>query len=762
MKIDETTVEAVSSEEFKNIAFRVDQKMAQIIFRDKLYSAEGKLRVIAQEYMANARDAHRAAGKSDTPIDVTLPSSLSPEFVVRDYGNGIPKNVVEDIFVVYGASTKKKSNLENGGYGIGAKCAFSYVNAFSVTTTVQGTRYIYAASIDSDGMNQFTLMDTGPATGPDGTEIRVPIKSSDISMFNVWVKEITHYWTPRPNFTNGEVSYRTTTPELTGDRWELYRGTSPCAYRVIHPGVTVVVDDIPYIVTSDQARAIDDVGKDADDNLLPNAGLFDRLFRLLVRTNRCLIMHFRGGEVVIPPQRETIDLTARTKEALTEAVDRFTKYAVDTAMEQVAAAVSPLERVALSLKDTIELEIARTFPGVIHDNCNLAGKEFNVEDAGFRLYTARFSRNIFRDLHQKASTSLKHMVEPNHGQRIVVDMKGRKMSEGDLKRLIRSECRLEAGNLFIVAIYDMAAFKTVTGVDIDTLDRVARYESCERDDKPRLPRRGCGGYFFIREMTASFSHYSGDISVENNRRKVDELPTGAIFIDMTKNDKFYKGKPITDSELGQLMLLYGYLTKDGGLYAPPVYGWEERFEDEHSPSDYRFLEDAILEAIEAAVELPDHRKTKLALNGAHAYKVSAKWPSMGSTDWVDTLCKRLGYNDLFASLLTHVIKLENSEKGESMKESRKMVEKLWKLIDPETVVAIDEALEAAVRRLYDARTEFMGWAYSNPLMPVFLSLQSQDVNVYARENGHEGRLSFADLICESLKDHKPINPMFKA
>ena len=746
MKIDESTVQAVSSEEFKTLAFRVDQKMAQIIFRDKLYSAEGKIRVIVQEYMANARDAHRVAGKSDTPIDVTLPTNLAPEFIVRDYGNGIPPNIIEDIFVVYGASTKKNSNLENGGYGIGAKCAFSYVNAFSVTTTVSGVRYIYAASIDSDGMNQFTLLDSGPATGPDGTEVRVPIKASDISQLRGWVAEVTHAWSPRPNITNGTLEYRHAENESSGERWELYHQCSPFAYRMFFKGITVTVDDIPYTMTSDQSRAI--------------GGTVQILYNLLVERMKCLVMHFRVGEVTIPPQRESIDITPRTKNAITAAVDKFIQTQIDLALNRLKVAVTQLEKVALALDESFELQVARSIPGVFRDDVATAGRAFHTADAGIRVYEARFNEKVFRDFTEMATTSLAKLAKPRVTNKFVVDTKGKKMSPSEIKRLIRSECDISYGDVFIVAIHDMAAFAKNVEVDHKVLAQVGGYETCERDVVPAGPRARLGGHFFVKEYTVRFSEYDGKPHVESKRTKMEELPS-KLFVDVENGQPLYQGKPITLDRLCELALLHNFLKNKGQLYTEYLYGWEDRFNGAFKPSDHVFLEDALVDEIENVLDLSADDMRKMAMESHYRYKTSPTWPALSRTDWVDSLCTKLGYNTDFCNMLQRVICLEEMTTEEDS-EKRKYIEKICGLIDDDTRKSLDTAFTEAIKQLYDVRDEFAAVAFSTPVTPILLASLSSHHSFYIRKDGERVALSTEEVLLDNLKNHKPINPMFKA
>jgi len=156
------------------------------------------LRTAVQEYLCNARDAHREVGKDDVPITVSVPSSLSPNFSVRDYGPGISPERMNEVFLYLGESTKRDSNLQTGGFGVGAKIGWAYVDSFTIITIVDGTKFTYLAYLGEDGIGRLTLVSAEESDEPQGTEIVFPIRSEDIWKVEDYVKEITCLWNPRP------------------------------------------------------------------------------------------------------------------------------------------------------------------------------------------------------------------------------------------------------------------------------------------------------------------------------------------------------------------------------------------------------------------------------------------------------------------------------------------------------------------------------------------------------------------------------------
>lgn len=167
------------------------------ILRSKTY--KNPQRIICQEYMCNARDAHREIGKEDVPIVVHLPTIFEPVLKIQDFGPGISPERMEFVFIQYGCSTKRYSQKETGGFGIGAKSAWSYSDTFNISTIVDGKKYMYICPDSGD----LTLVgDPQPTTEDNGTTIIIDIKRDDISTIHMWAYLTSEYWDVKPIFIN--------------------------------------------------------------------------------------------------------------------------------------------------------------------------------------------------------------------------------------------------------------------------------------------------------------------------------------------------------------------------------------------------------------------------------------------------------------------------------------------------------------------------------------------------------------------------------
>ena len=80
---------------------------------------------ILREYSSNAIDSHVRAKKS-APILITTPTRENDyKLTVQDFGVGMSKDEIANVYSRYGLSTKGASNDEIGGFGLGCKSALA-------------------------------------------------------------------------------------------------------------------------------------------------------------------------------------------------------------------------------------------------------------------------------------------------------------------------------------------------------------------------------------------------------------------------------------------------------------------------------------------------------------------------------------------------------------------------------------------------------------------------------------------------------------
>jgi hypothetical protein len=155
-----------------------------VLFRaliDTMYS--DKIGSIMRELWTNAWDSHVEAGKADIPFKVSLPTILTPELTIRDFGVSMTEQVIDEIFGTIGSSTKRESNDVAGKFGVGSKSPYSYTDAYTVTCYLDGEVRVYAIFINEADEPDYALMARGPTDEPDGVAVSFAVHEKDFRDF---------------------------------------------------------------------------------------------------------------------------------------------------------------------------------------------------------------------------------------------------------------------------------------------------------------------------------------------------------------------------------------------------------------------------------------------------------------------------------------------------------------------------------------------------------------------------------------------------
>ncbi|MDC6350723.1 hypothetical protein PP178_04100 [Zeaxanthinibacter sp. PT1] len=135
---------------------------------------------IVREIVSNGFDAHQELGVSDDVlVEMKDPCDLTGEagfIAIRDFGTGIDEWRMENVYCSYGESTKRDTNEEIGGFGVGGKSPLAYASSYQLTTWVDGHEYQYIIYESKDG-NIPDLVHKTPSTERRGTEVRIAIKT---------------------------------------------------------------------------------------------------------------------------------------------------------------------------------------------------------------------------------------------------------------------------------------------------------------------------------------------------------------------------------------------------------------------------------------------------------------------------------------------------------------------------------------------------------------------------------------------------------
>ena len=187
--VEDKTRYDVESFGSKSISMEIDASNTGILFSilsENLYSdIYGS---IIRELVSNAWDANKEAGNGNKPVYVHFNGSTetdSAHISIVDCGPGISEDRVEKIYGKYLASTKRDTNEQIGGWGLGSKTPLAYNDYFQISTVCDGKKYIY---IMRKGISNtiLELLHTSNTDEANGTQIKIYMKEEDdlLDFFN--------------------------------------------------------------------------------------------------------------------------------------------------------------------------------------------------------------------------------------------------------------------------------------------------------------------------------------------------------------------------------------------------------------------------------------------------------------------------------------------------------------------------------------------------------------------------------------------------
>jgi hypothetical protein len=286
---------------------KMDEESIRVMLeqsRDGFYS--NKELAPIREYSTNARDAHVESNCHSRPIEVTLPSQLSPELRIRDFGKGLSFERLCDVYFHYWKSTKRGSNDTNGCLGIGSKSAMAYCDAYTVISICNGEKIV--ATGQKNGYADVIFRGQKDNSEVDGIEIVIPIQQKDIAKFIHEAMEFFKYWDIRPVFHNIEedtlkesFNIMDTKPFLSGEGWAI----RPSGYG--NSESKAIMGFVPYSIDWEQVK--NSIPPEINQKI---HGIFDFLQENLTT------LYFSNGTLSFTPNRESLQYNEPTVKALSE------------------------------------------------------------------------------------------------------------------------------------------------------------------------------------------------------------------------------------------------------------------------------------------------------------------------------------------------------------------------------------------------------------------------------------------------------------
>lgn len=280
---------------------------------------------VLREYYTNALDAHVRVGQTK-PVDIFLPTSDNPLFVVKDYGVGMSESDIEHTYSQYGESTKQDTDDEIGAYGLGCKSALAIATQFTLTSIKDGIKTTALISKTETGINKVDILPTKKTEEGNGTTVTIPIP--DVYSFNNKVAAFFKYSDASKVKINGrhpenvfKDAVKLDTPGTDAVIYTKDMGR----YSYGSPEFKVVMGNVPYTLTKENFEAsLSRQGIDFDVN-------YSKMHVYFV---------VKIGSVDLTPSREGLRDTDKTKAK----VDEMTKIYVETVRKTAQAEVDAVEK----------------------------------------------------------------------------------------------------------------------------------------------------------------------------------------------------------------------------------------------------------------------------------------------------------------------------------------------------------------------------------------------------------------------------------
>ena len=280
---------------------------------------QNKILAVIREISCNALDAHKMVGKDATSIEVHFPTFTQQYFSVRDYGPGLSKENVLDLYTTYFKSTKDAANDMIGGFGLGSKSPFAVADQFTVTSWHGGKVATYVC-YKQNGIPQVNVVSEADTNAATGLEVRVVARD-----YPVWHSEGGHFFSwwlqvPKNNLTAGVVPMLAEENILLKSEKDIagYPSWAFTAKMKTGAQTRVVMGMVPYALTLS-----------AIPNLPPEVVNFFAASPVLLSYNI--------GELSISPSREALSYDPPTCAALTVRLQEIFKTATAAMQKELAA-----------------------------------------------------------------------------------------------------------------------------------------------------------------------------------------------------------------------------------------------------------------------------------------------------------------------------------------------------------------------------------------------------------------------------------------
>lgn len=316
LSVNEKDNAEFSGIEARAFKMEVNAKMYDMMLSKLYKDKEGS---IVRELSCNAWDAHVDAGNTAKPFDIHLPTWLDPSVTFRDYGTGIPHDKFEDIYTNVGASTKENSNEFIGAMGLGSKSPFALTDSFTVNNYFDGRKTSWVC-FKNGGIPTVTKVIDEETDQPNGLEVSFVIPETSVDHFIASVPRQLRFFPVKPNVHGRNITWEQI-PDHTGREWFQYK-RGDLHYRDWNTYTGYIL--------------MGNVAYEFDYTRLPSE--YHQLM-----TGTTLVIKVPLGSIDIPPNRESVEWTDKTKKTIDGIMANIYKDYKDDVIKQISNIKTPKE-----------------------------------------------------------------------------------------------------------------------------------------------------------------------------------------------------------------------------------------------------------------------------------------------------------------------------------------------------------------------------------------------------------------------------------
>lgn len=162
---------------FNSVEASIDDSSMTFMFEmlsKSLYSKP--IESIVRELTSNCFDSHKEANV-DKAVVINYKSDEEGDFIsFQDFGVGLSPERIQSVYMKYFSSTKRGSNEQIGGFGLGSKTPLAYTDYFYINTNFDGIAYQYIFS-KGESKPTLDLLDEKETIEGNGTEVKIYIKN---------------------------------------------------------------------------------------------------------------------------------------------------------------------------------------------------------------------------------------------------------------------------------------------------------------------------------------------------------------------------------------------------------------------------------------------------------------------------------------------------------------------------------------------------------------------------------------------------------